>query len=46
MGKHVSDLFTANITKPTISKKNETEIISKLYAQKSPDSTAVGDNFL
>lgn len=45
MGKHISDLFTANITKPTTSTKNEIEIFNKLYAQKSRDSIAVEDTF-
>ena len=45
MGKHVSDLFNANIKKPTISTKNEIEIFNKLYAQKSRDSIAVEDTF-
>lgn len=45
MGKHVSDLFTANIIKSTISTKNEIEIFNKLYAQKSRDSIAVEDTF-
>lgn len=43
--RNVSELFTANIIKPTISTKNEIEIFNKLYAQKSRDSIAVEDTF-